>query len=74
MLELLSIVLYGWLLIVVGKWLFKVAWCMTKIVAGILFFLSIPTLIGCLVVARGLALLLPVGLLVFAIILLAGRV
>ena len=73
MIELFSIILYCWLLIAVGKLLLKVAWGITKMVAGLLFVLSIPALIGCLVVASGLVLLLPAGLLVVAVLLLVGN-
>ena len=70
MIELISLGLSCWLFIVVGKLLFKVAWGTTKIIASILFILALPTLIGCLLLASGLVLLVPVGLLILAVLLL----
>ena len=70
MIELISIIISFWLFFIVGKMLFKVAWGVTKIIASILFVLSLPTLIGGVLLASGLVLLLPVGMLIAAILLL----
>ena len=70
MVELISVGIYLWLLFVVGKLLFKVAWGAAKIIASILFILALPTLIGGLLLASGLVLLVPVGLLILAVLLL----
>ena len=72
MIELISVGIYLWLLFVVGKLLFKVAWGATKVVAGILFVLSFPAIACAVLLASGLILLLPVGLLAIAVILLKG--
>lgn len=40
----------------------KVAWGLAKVVAMILFVLALPSLIGCLLVAGGIALLIPIAL------------
>lgn len=70
MIELISIALYCWLLFVVGKLLFKVAWGVIKIIAAVLLFLSLPSLVGCLYLASGIVLFVPAGLLVMAVLLL----
>ena len=70
MIEFISIGLSCWLFIVVGKLLFTVAWGATKIIASILFILALPTLIGGLLLASGIVLLVPVGLLILAVLLL----
>ena len=70
MIELISIIISFWLLIVVGKLLFRVAWGTTKILAGILFILSLPALIGGVLLASGIVLLVPVILLIIAVLLL----
>lgn len=70
MIELISLGLSCWLFIVVGKLLFKVAWGATKITACIFFTLALPTLIGGLLLASGLVLIVPVGLLILAVLLL----
>lgn len=46
----------------------------TQVLALILFILSIPTLIGCLLVASGIILLVPVGVVVIAFSLLKACV
>jgi len=70
LIELISIVLYCWLLFVVGKLLFTVAWGVIKIIAAVLLILSLPSLVGCLYLASGIVLLAPAGLLVIAVLLL----
>ena len=72
MIELISVIIYFWLFFVVGKLLFKVAWGAAKIAAGLLFVLSFPAIACAVLLASGLILLLPVGLLIVAVILLKG--
>ena len=71
MFELLALVLYCWLFVVVGKALLKMAWGLTKLLAGLLLILSFPSLVGVFLLASGLVLLAPAGLLVIAILLLS---
>lgn len=66
MLELLVIILFVWLFWQAVKLTFRLAWGAAKIIAVILFILSIPTLIGCLLFAGGLALLAPLALVALA--------
>jgi len=59
MLELLVILLFIWLFWQGVKLTFRLAWGAVKVIAVILFVLSIPALIVCLLFAGGVALLLP---------------
>jgi hypothetical protein len=63
LLTVLFICLFFWTI----KLLFKLTWGVAKIVAVILLIVSLPTLIGILMVAGGLILLIPVALLIGAI-------
>ena len=62
MFEILVTIAFIWLFIKVIGLTFKVAWGLAKIVAVILFALALPTLIGCLLLAGGVALLIPIAL------------
>lgn len=66
MLEILLIVLFGWLFFKGIGLALKVTWCAAKVVATILFVLALPALIGCLLFAGGFILLLPVALIAVA--------
>ena len=70
MLETLALALFCWLLVVVGKALFKMAWGFTKVLAGLLFIFSFPALVGVFLAASGLVLFAPAGVLILAILLL----
>ena len=61
MFELLVIALFLWFFIGVIRLMFKAAWGLAKVLALVLFILSLPTLIGCMLVASGIVLLVPVG-------------
>ncbi len=63
LLTVLFICLFFWTI----KLLFKLTWGVAKVIAVILLILSLPTLIGVLMVAGGLVLLIPIGLLIGAI-------
>jgi len=62
MFELLVLVLFVWLFIGAVRLAFKVTWGLAKVAAVILFIMALPTLIGCLLLASGFVLLLPVVL------------
>lgn len=66
MLEFLVVILFVWLFWQAVKLTFRIAWGAAKVIAVILFILSIPTLIGCLLFAGGLALLVPLALVALA--------
>lgn len=62
MLELLLLVLFGWLFISVIRLIFRSARGTEKFVAIILFVVAFPTLISVLMIVGGVALLIPVVL------------
>ena len=62
MFELLILIVFGWLFFGAVRLAFKVTWGLAKIAAVALFILALPTLIGCLLLAGGVVLLIPVGL------------
>ncbi len=62
MFELLVLILFVWLFTKAIGLAFRVTWGLAKVMAVILFILAVPTLIGCLLLAGGLALLIPVAL------------
>ena len=67
MIDFLLTVLFIYLFFWTIKLLFKLTWGVAKITAVILMIIALPTLIGCLMVAGGLVLLIPVALLIGAI-------
>ena len=67
MIDFLLTVLFISFFIWTIKLMFKLTWGVAKIVAVILMIIALPTLIGCLMVAGGLILLIPVALLIGAI-------
>ena len=62
MFELLVLIAFAWLFIKAIGLAFRVTWGLAKVVAVILFALAVPSLIGCFLVASGIALLIPVAL------------
>lgn len=74
MFELLILIAFVWLFSKAIGLMFKVTWGLAKVVAIILFALALPSLIGCLLIAGGIALLLPVALVGVACGILKARV
>lgn len=62
MFELFVMAAFVWLFVKGIGLAFRVTWGLAKVVAVVLFILALPTLIGCFLVAGGLVLLVPVGL------------
>lgn len=62
MLELLVLIMFVWMFIGAVRLAFRVTWGLAKLVAVILFVLALPVLIGCLLMASGFVLLLPLVL------------
>ena len=62
MFELLTIVVFVWLLIKAIGLAFKLTWGMAKIVASILIVLALPLLIVCLLFVGGAILIIPVAM------------
>lgn len=67
MFELLVLVLFVWLFVKAIGLTFKVTWGLAKVIAVILFALSVPTLFICLLAASGVILLIPVVLVAVAV-------
>jgi len=67
MFELLTIVLFIWLLAKAIGLAFKLTWGAAKIAASILIAIAMPFLIGCLLFAGGIVLLIPVILIAIAV-------
>lgn len=67
MLELLTIILFIWLL---GKAIglaFKLTWGVAKAAASILMVIALPVLVLCLLFAGGLALIVPLAIIGLAV-------
>ena len=62
MFELLTIIVFAWLLIKAIGLAFKLTWGMAKIVASILMVLALPLLIVCLLFVSGAILIVPVAM------------
>ena len=67
MFELLTVVIFIWLLVKAAGFAFKLTWGVAKIVAAILIGLALPVLVICLVFAGGIALLVPLGMIAIAV-------
>lgn len=66
MIELLPIVIFGWLFVKAIGFTFALTWGIAKIVCGILIGLALPVLIFCLLFVGGIALLAPVLMIAIA--------
>ena len=66
MFELLTIVIFIWLLVKAIGLAFKLTWGAAKIVASIVIGLAFPVLIICFVFVGGIALLVPVVMIAIA--------
>lgn len=62
MFELLSVIIFAWLLIKAIGLALKLTWGMAKIIAGILMVLALPMLIVCLLFVGGAVLIIPVAM------------
>ncbi len=62
MFEILTIVLFIWLMAKLIGLMLKLTWGVTKVFAGILMAVAVPLLFVCLLFAGGIALLLPIAL------------
>ena len=62
MFELLTIIVFAWLLIKAIGLAFKLTWGLAKIVASILLVLALPLLIVCLLFVGGAILIVPVAM------------
>ena len=62
MFELLTLVVFVWILIKSIGLMLRLTWGMAKIIAAILIVLALPVLIVCLLFAGGIALLIPIAM------------
>ena len=62
MIELLTIVIFGWLFIKAIGFTLALTWGIAKVVCGLLLGLALPVLIVCLIFVGGIALLVPLAL------------
>ena len=67
MFEVISVAVFCLLFFPALRLCFKLAWGAAKVVAVVLFLLAITSLVGCLLMAGGVLLLLPVGLVALAL-------
>ena len=61
MFELLTTVIFTWLLVKTIGLAFRLTWGMAKIIATIMMVIALPVLIFCLVFVGGLALMIPIA-------------
>lgn len=66
MLDLLIALLFCWLFFKAVGLSFRIAWGTAKIIAWLLFVIALPMMAGCLIVAGGFLLLIPLALVAIA--------
>ena len=66
MLELLTLVVFIWILIKCIGLMLRITWGVAKIVATIILVLAFPALLVCLLFAGGIALLIPIAMVALA--------
>ena len=66
MFELLTLVIFMWLLVKTIGLAFRLTWGVAKIIASILMVIALPVLIICLLFVGGIALLVPVVMIAIA--------
>lgn len=74
MFELLTVVIFIWLLMKAIGLAFKLTWGVAKIVASILIAAALPILIICLLFVGGIALLVPLAVIGIAVAILKAVV
>ncbi len=67
MFELLTLVIFGWLVWKAFGLFFKITWGLAKIIAGLLLVFAFPVLFVCIAFIGGIALLLPIVLIGVAV-------
>lgn len=67
MFELLTVVVFVWLLIKAAKLAIKLTWGAAKVIASILMVFALPVLIVCLVFVGGVALIVPIAVIGIAV-------
>lgn len=67
MFELLVVILFCWLCVKAIGLALSLTWSAAKVLAAILFVIAVPGLVLCLLLAGGVVLLLPLGLIAGAV-------
>lgn len=60
MFELLTLIIFAWLMVNTIGLAFKITWGVAKVIASILMVIAMPVLIVCMVFVGGIALLVPI--------------
>ena len=66
MFEVLSLVIFIWLMMKVIGLMFRLTWGMAKVIACLLIGLALPALFVCLIFVGGIALLVPLTMVAIA--------
>ena len=74
MFELLTIVVFVWLMVKAIGFILKLTWGTAKVIASILIGLALPVFIICLLFVGGIALIVPVALIGIAVAILKAVV
>ena len=67
MFELLTVIVFVWLLVKAAQLAFKLTWGAAKVVASILMAIALPVLVVCLVFVGGIALIVPIAVIGIAV-------
>lgn len=67
MFEILTLIVFVWLMVKAIGLAFKLTWGITKVIASILMIFALPALIVCMVFIGGLALLVPIVIVCIAV-------
>ena len=67
MLDILILIVFCWLSFKLLGLFFRIAWGTAKFIASLLFVISLPLLVVCLIFTGGMALLFPLALLALAL-------
>lgn len=66
MFELLTMIIFAWLMIKAVGLIFKLTWSIASVVAGVLMIIALPVLVICLLFVGGIALLVPIVIVAIA--------
>lgn len=67
MFEILTIIIFVWLMVKAIRLAFKLTWGIAKVIASILMLFALPALIICMIFIGGIALLIPIILICVAV-------
>ena len=67
MFELITLIVFVWLLVKAARLALSLTWGVAKGIAGILMAVAVPVLVVCLVFVGGIALIVPIVLIAIAV-------